>query len=174
MHLSFEIIIDDKPSFLAHWAERYDYPSDVKYTQNIGKPLTNISRHELFEWKNGTAISKAKKNSIIENYPLTFDGDRRARYLNHRAPGGAIWNIFYLHCLDPRQWPIFDQHTFRAMRYLQAGRISEIGTTNKQKYKAYEDEYIPFLNTFDGECSRKIDKALFAFGQFLKFAAKYA
>ncbi|ROT45358.1 hypothetical protein CHR62_08730 [Pusillimonas sp. NJUB218] len=87
---------------------------------------------------------------------------------------GALQNIFYLHCLEPEKWPIFDQHTFRAMQYIKTGQIVEIGTTNKQKYAAYKDEYIPFLRTFGGNNARKIDRALFAFGQFLKLAARYA
>lgn len=174
MYISFEISTQDESSFLRHWAAKYDYPSDEKYTQNIGKPLTENSRQELFEWKNRTVISKTKMSSIIENYPLVFSGDQRARYLNHKEPGGAIWNIFYLHCLEPEKWPIFDQHTFRAMQYIKTGRIIEIGVTNKQKYIAYEDEFLPFLRNFEGEGAREVDKALFAFGQFLKFAARYA
>lgn len=173
MNLSFEIRTEDKSSFLTHWAAKYDYPADEKYTQNIGKPLTEKSRQELFEWKNGSVISKAKTSSILKNYPLDFSGDQRARYLNHREPGGAIWNIFYLHCLDPEKWPIFDQHTFRAMRYIQTGHLTEIGITNKQKYTAYLNEYLPFLRNFETESARKVDKALFAFGQFLKIAARY-
>lgn len=174
MHFSFEIKTKDKTSFLEHWQAKYEYPAEEKYTQNIGLPLTEKSRHELFEWKNGGVISKSKTRSILENYPLIFSGDHRARYLNHKEPGGAIWNIFYLHCLEPEKWPIFDQHTFRAMQYIKTGQIVEIGTTNKQKYAAYKDEYIPFLRTFGGNNARKIDRALFAFGQFLKLAARYA
>jgi hypothetical protein len=174
MHLAFEIKTADKRSFLEHWSEKYDYPDDEKYTRNVGKPLTEASRQELFEWKNGAVLSNAKRTSILGNYPLVFSGDQRARYLNHRELGGAIWNIFYLHCLEPGKWPIFDQHTFRAMRYIQSGHIVEIGITNKQKYMAYEDQYVPFLRTFEGESARKVDKALFAFGQFLKLAARYA
>lgn len=105
---------------------------------------------------------------------MIFNGDHRARYLNHKEPGGAIWNIFYLHCLEPEKWPIFDQHTFRAMQYIKTSQIVEIGTTKKQKYTAYKDEYLPFLSNFGEKNVRKVDKALFAFGQFLKLAARYA
>lgn len=173
MNLSFEIRTKDKYSFLKHWAAKYNHPAEEKYTQNIGKQLTEKSRQELFEWKNGSVISNTKTNSILKNYPLAFSGDQRARYLNHRQPGGAIWNIFYLHCLNPEAWPIFDQHTFRAMRYIQTGRIAEIGFTNKQKYKVYLEEYLPFLHDFKSGSAREVDKALFSFGKFLKLAAIY-
>ena len=174
MKLSFEIKSQDRKSFVTHWAAKYDFPQNEKYTDNIGKPLTVQSRQALYEWKNGSVLSNAKLTSVEENYPLVFDGDLSARYLNHRESGGAIWNIFYLHCLDQTTWPIFDQHTFRAMRYIRTGQIVEIGYTNKQKYEAYLEEYLPFLRTFEGEDARQLDKALFAFGQFLKLAARYA
>ena len=106
--------------------------------------------------------------------PLIFQGDHRDRYLDHRKSGGAIWNIFYIHCLNPTQWPIYDQHTFRAMKYMKTGQITEIGNTNKQKYESYINEYIPFVREFANIEHRKLDKALFAFGQFLKIANKYA
>lgn len=81
---------------------------------------------------------------------------------------------FYLHCLEPSKWPIYDQHTHRAMKYIKNGKISEIGTTSKQKFESYTKEYIPFIKSFGTIDNRKLDKALFAFGQFLKVANKYA
>lgn len=86
---------------------------------------------------------------------------------------GGVWNVFYIHCLAPQKWPIFDQHTFRAMNYLKNGIISEIGDTNKQKYEVYQKEYIPFFRSFENVTHRKLDKALFAFGKFLKAASLY-
>jgi hypothetical protein len=59
------------------------------------------------------------------------------------------------------------------MRYIQTGHITEIGYTNKQKYMAYVEEYLPFLRGFEGESAREVDKALFTFGQFLKLATRY-
>lgn len=176
MYLSFQISTSDNASFLSHWASKYDYPHEDKYIRNIGKPLTIESLQELFEWKNGTGsvIAAGKAQSIAANYPLIFEGDKQNRYLNHKQPGGAIWNIFFLHCLEPESWPIFDRHTFRAMRYLETGRIEKIGSTNKQKYAVYLNEYIPFLTKFKAADQRTVDKALFTFGQFLKLAARYA
>ena len=176
MHLSFQISATNLASFLRHWSSKYSYSAEHKYTNNIGKPLTRKSLQELFEWKNGTGsvIANRKAKSIAANYPLIFNGDKRARYLNHKQPGGAIWNIFFLHCLEPRTRPIFDQHTFRAMHYMQTGRIVEIGSTPKQKYEAYESKYIPFVTSLGVADQRTIDKALFSFGQFLKLAARYA
>jgi hypothetical protein len=176
MHLSFFISAPDLPSFLTHWSSRYSYPDDHKYTNNIRKPLTENSLKELFEWKNGTGsvIADSKLKSIMENYSLAFSGDKRDRYLNHKRPGGAVWNIFFLHCLEPDAWPLFDQHTFRAMHFMQTGNIVEIGSTDKRRYEAYESRYIPFVRDIETPEPRAVDMALFTFGKFLKTAAKYA
>ena len=149
------------------------YESEDKYNNNISKPLTKISLHELFEWKNGSVISKVKLKSIDNNYHPTFNGEQKSKYLNHRETGGAIWNIFYLHCLNPNTWLIYDQHTHRAMMFIKTGKIVEIGKTNKQKYNSYEKEYLPFINSLASYDRRKVDKALFAFVQLLKIANKY-
>ena len=173
MNLSFQINFSSIDDFISHWSEKYKYPLEEKYDNNIGKPLDKVSRLELFEWKNGSVISSKKLESIKNNYPIVFDGNLEDRYLNHKKSGGAIWNIFYMHCLNPDSWPIFDQHTFRAMKYMQMSEIMEIGKTNKQKYQSYKQEYLPFFNTLGSYSNRKIDKALFAFGKFLKVAKKY-
>jgi hypothetical protein len=175
MHLSFQIQFQDLPRFMDHWSSKYKYKSDEKYTDNIGSPLTEESLRQLFEWKNGIEkIAGRKLLSIAENYTTSFNGDPVTRYLDHKQSGSAIWNIFYLHCLSPREWPIFDQHVFRAMRYMKTGKVEEIPGTSKRKYETYQQEYIPFFKAFGGMEQRKIDMALFAFGKFLKTAAKYA
>lgn len=176
MNLSFQINSNSIPDFIEHWSSKYFYAQEEKYEKNIGRPLTKETILELFEWKNGSKISTKKEQSIIQNYPLTFNGDYEKRYLNYREPGGAIWNIFYLHCLLPDKWPIYDQHTYRAMQYIKTGDIIEIGTTHKQKYESYQKEYLPFLKELNitDPLSRRVDKALFTFGKFLKIAQKYA
>lgn len=173
MYLNLQIGHNNLDDFLNFWSEKYE-DSDEKYDRNINKPLTEKSRKELFEWKNGSKISKKKTESIEKNYPLIFDGNYEERYLNYNEPGGAIWNIFYIHCLKPKKWPIFDQHTFRAMRYLKNKEISELGEkSDREKYEIYVNEYIPFIESLNQTDYRKVDKALFKFGQFLKIIAKY-
>ena len=83
--------------------------------------------------------------------------------------GGAIWNIFFLHCLDPEEWPIYDQHTYRAMMYIKTGKIPKDEKNDREKYKNYRKRYIPFFKSkFKGCDRRDVDKALFAVGKFLK------
>jgi hypothetical protein len=174
LNFTFQIETSSVEEFVSHWSQRYRIRGEENYTKNIGKPLTILSRLELFEWKNGSKIAAHKLCSIERNYPLRYSGNLEERYLNNRKSGGAIWNIFYLHCLKPDDWPIFDQHTYRAMKFLLTGSIQEIGTNDKRKYEIYLQEYLPFLNNFGKHDARKTDRALFAFGQYLKIASRYA
>jgi outer membrane cobalamin receptor len=176
MILSFSIKFSSLPQFLNHWSAKYRDPQfrdREKYDDYVGKPLTHESRLHLFEWKNGSKLSKQKISSIEHNYPLNFNRKNlRIRYLNRNATGGAIWNIFYMHCIDPKTWPIYDQHTHRAMHYMKTGRIVEIGSRKAEIYDSYESNYIPFVKSLNSD-QRTIDKALYAFGQFLKIAKAY-
>jgi hypothetical protein len=75
----------------------------------------------------------------------------------------------------PNRFPIFDQNVYRAMHYLQTGTIKEIPSKNTDKQAAYINEYMPFYKE-QGEQGdyegRKLDKALFTFGQFLKLTER--
>ena len=173
MPISFCITCKSITDFLSHWAKSYYYKDEWKYDNNIGKPLTKQSRLELFEWKNGSRSAQKKLDSISRSYPLTFDGDATKSYLNEKGAGGAIRNIFYMHCIDHSKYPIYDQHTHRAMGYIRTGKIEEISEKKSVMYKTYQNDYIPFLNSLNEKDQRKIDKALFSFGQFLKKAKKY-
>lgn len=172
-HNSCSIDFIDRDSFITRWSSKYKYHLESKYDDNINKPLTELSIMELFEWKNGSALSTLKKKSVLENYPPNFVGDKEQRYLNPNKSGGAIWNIFYLHCLDPIKYPIFGQHALRAMKYIQTKEIIDTRSINNAtKYQIYKNEYMPFINSFVNMDHRTIDRALFMFGKFLKKAKK--
>ena len=160
--------------FIDYWASRYSYKLESVYKENIGKKLTSEKLLRLYEWKNGGKISHSKLTSIQENYigNKTFELEElKNKYLNKNNPGGPIWNIFYLHCIEPKVFPIFDQHTYRSMYFIKEITIKEIPNTKKEIYKIYCNEYIPFYSVFELE-KREIDKALFTFGQYLKAVKK--
>ena len=175
LKLSFAIECNSLEGFLDHWSERYSYKisDDENYAPHIGKEMTEESRRKLFEWKNGSVLSKRKDDSVFRNYPLSFPIDGlEQRFLDPKGSGGPIWNIFYMHCIDPETWPIFDQHTYRAMHFMQTGEIRELPEAKAVIYSEYKNAYIPFVIRLNSN-RRKIDKALFAFGQFLKMANNF-
>jgi hypothetical protein len=172
-NFNFSISVHSKNEFIEYWSQKYTYKYENKYIENISNPLTEDSLLKLFEWKNGTPLSQNKKNSIIENYPINKNDNLEERYLNHNESGGAIWNIFFLHCKKSFIYPIFDQHTYRAMYYILNKELDELPLKKVEIYDCYKNIYIPFFNSFEEEDKRKVDKALFTFGQYLKIMKKF-
>jgi hypothetical protein len=159
--------------FIEFWAEQYDDPRDHLYSENIGKNLTPVRLRDLFEWKNGGPIAKRKMDSIERNYintkpiaPRAGNRDEQIAFITQ--PGGAIWRIFWLHCHSPASYPIFDQHVYRAMKYIQLDQVLEIPNLNRLKVISYIDEYLPFHASFNCENKKRLDEALWSFGKYIK------
>jgi hypothetical protein len=128
---------------------------------------------DWFEWKNGTPLSGPKKNSVLRNFVARRDelaslqDESPARLLAHFSEGGVIWRIFWLHCWQPKRFPIYDQHVHRAMQFIETGVKEEIPAKDEAKIRAYLEQYMPFHARFDGTPQRNVDKALWAFGKFI-------
>jgi hypothetical protein len=54
------------------------------------------------------------------------------------------------------------------------GELAEIPVTDSEKLRVYRESYVPFYSLFGPMPGRRLDKALFMFGRFLKTAKKYA
>jgi hypothetical protein len=54
------------------------------------------------------------------------------------------------------------------MTFIKTGACEEIPSTNQRKVNAYRLEYLPFHARFKSVDSRSVDKALWAFGRYLK------
>lgn len=168
LELSVRLGFSEVASFLSYWSSRYSDPREALYELNIGRPLTHQSRDELFKWKNGGALSARKLRSVEDNYTIPPPAMAAEVYLDPKGKGGAIWNIFYLHCLSPSEWPIYDQHTHRAMEYMLSREIMEIPSSKAAIYECYVERYRPFTAHFGDFPQRTVDRALFAFGKCLK------
>ena len=201
MNLNFSIESDNILSFVKHWSGLYNDPLESIYEKHIKETLTEYNIKELYRWKNEGKgkIAAHKIKSIENNYliPLPALDKLEDRYLNHKQEGGAIWNIFYLHMLSknphlkqklPDEYPIFDKHAYRAMRFMKLKEPRELPKSDSQvnklfiyteyiKYKKFykeiENKIQEYLNEDGDHAKRKIDMALFKFGQFLEKAQPY-
>jgi len=174
---------DDPVTFIEFWAKRYHYRSEPIYREYIKQPLTPDSVRKLFAWKampiNGKSI-EAGNHPFVENvianleyfrsFTLNTSEDANIFLTNELKGKGMIWKIFTLHIMHPDRYPIFDQNVYRAMHYLQTGDLKEIPRKNIDKQLSYISEYLPFYNAHGYYGDRKLDKALFSFGQFLKIS----
>jgi hypothetical protein len=180
--LSFEISFTKLRPFLTHWSSRYDDAKDkLLYDPYIGK-INDPSLLKLFEWKNGGTIAQHKLQTIRENYLIHWiaDADLEARYLDPAQGNGPIWNIFYLHCRSHTVYPIYDQHAYRAMIYMQDRKLCGLKDDLDKKdrpsvYKSYEHyrKFVKDIQNATGLALRPIDRALYTFGQFLKRVRPY-
>ena len=162
-----------KSQFINFWSRQYSYENDPLYDDNIGKELIEDRIWDLFHWKNNGPLSEKKKKSVKENYikerikiPTYSDSIVLLTYLNN--PGGAIWQIFWLHCNHPNKYPIYDQHVHRAMAKLNGWNELEIPSQNREKVQMYIEHYLPFWSEFLEFPLKKVDEALWSYGKFLK------
>lgn len=167
----------DQKTFVDFWASKYVYPQENLYADNIGQPLTADSVRSLYHWKNGTSkLSTRKTRSVETIYIAALDDAPKLTSIAEgqayigRLDGGAIWDIFWLHCLARHLFPIFDQHTYRAMVMIDSGNPEEIPRGRARKLDSYFTKYIPFLDRFKGFPRENLDRALFTYGRFLKSA----
>jgi hypothetical protein len=165
--------------FVEFWSREYRDDAEELYSDNIGHELTESRIMELFRWKNGGRLSSLKEASVPNNFVERRQELAQLRpnqqiedLLAHFSKGGVIFRIFWLHCWQPMRFPIFDQHVYRAMAFIQTRTLEEVPPNDSQKIASYVNQYLPFFRTLDGINDqfqdRCVDKALWAFGKFLK------
>ena len=168
-------IISDKGTinqFIDCWSRFYEYGGDEIYFKYINKAqFTKDDIRELFKWKNGMPLSSLKNNSletkIVPKLRLINElrKDRKITFQNIKKNFDdipAIWRIFLAHIIKPDKFPIFDQHVYRAMIYLQTQKVEELKNNDKIKLQVYEHEYLKFFNANSKEITdyKKYDKAM--------------
>lgn len=111
-----------------------------------------------------SSLNQFRNSSITES-----EFKNKSKYL---FPGGVIWEIFIFHICKPLKYPIADQHVFRSYD-LHTGCHKQISWEKYNEYKNYfqdiKDSYCQSIENLNGniEIQKKIDNALFPFGQFL-------
>lgn len=172
----------DMPGFIRYWKQHYQY--DPERTQELY--LAVISKetysekdlHKLFEWKNGLNLSGKKENSLKKKILPHLDkinafkkqGESDFNTIRKAFKDvSAIWLIFLAHTINKEAFPIFDQHVYRAMHYLETGVVSEISDEKPDKLSIYQERYLPFYqqNRQYAESYKDWDEAFWAFGKFL-------
>lgn len=176
--------------FVACWSAMYGSPPIEKlYADRINKKQFDADDiRQLYNWKNQMSNMAAPKQASVERQfvakldvinALKQAYDAKIFDEHFGSATGAVWKIFLRHIISPNQFPIFDQHVFRAHYFLVNGVVREIEESlevipySKQeqvKEELYMNSYAPFARSLmqDDIPSKKIDEALVTFGQFLK------
>jgi hypothetical protein len=163
--------------FVDYWSRAYSFPDEGLYRDNITGPPTAESLADLFKWKIGKRFWRHHRPIIKREF---LAGIKKARYLcatmadareflDAFPDGGVIYRIFWIHCWQPSRFPIYDQHVHRAMTFLLDGKPEELGDRKpKEKLGLYIERFIPFHRRFQGIDFRRVDRALWTFGKFIK------
>jgi hypothetical protein len=166
--------------FIDCWNRFYDYSGNEIYFKHLNKNTLEASDiKELFKWKNGMRLSTLKdisfETKILPRLGILNDLKKEKgisfQTINNSFPDvSAIWRIFLAHIIKPNRFPIFDQHVYRSMVYLQTNKIEELENNDHIKLHKYEHEYLSFFNEVSPEIAdyKKYDEAMWAFGRFLK------
>lgn len=181
MNLNLPILQNEQsslPQFINFWSKFYDYPNEELYARIDQPQLTETDIASLYEWKNGMSLSGAKQLSLNKKIIGKIDTINQikkspkidlAAFSHEFGNLSFVWRIFLLHIIKPQKYPIYDQNIHRCFNYIHSREHRKITNTisEKSKEQFYFEDYLPFIETLNGIPLRKIDRAFFAFGQFL-------
>jgi hypothetical protein len=170
-------------AFIEYWSAVYWTTTKVNPFYDEVIKQSRFSKSDirgLFDWKNGIPINGHRQKTASVEWVLrhlsvvnrlkqqSFDQEV---FDKHFGKMSAIWQIFLLNLIDPRRFPIFDQHVYRTYRFITDRTIVDaVPGTRQQKLELYHGKFIPFFNEIRPSRMpiRRVDNALWTFGRFLK------
>ena len=164
--------------FISFWSKLYVYDNAVLYERIHNTTLSEDDLKDLYKWKNGMKLSKAKEKSlnakiiskieIVNNLRAASNFDLEY-FLKEFKQVSVVWKVFLLHILKPNRFPIYDQHVHRAYRFInnQSSNGIKASMNESVKLKFYFEEYYPFVRQSKITDLKEMDEAFFAFGQFI-------
>ncbi len=174
--------LQNPKQFVDIWSTFYSYSNEIKYNNYINSVLyKRESFIQLFQWKNGTGdvISRQKmkvvngflnKYEVLNQLKQNFSWELFEKEFQP-TKSSTIWKIFLLHLIDPKEFPIYDQHVFRFYNFYTNGVIEEISNNRNVVFLSYKEDYKPWFNSFQNKYKlnhKKMDESFFSFGQVLK------
>lgn len=197
-----EFRLDGARAFVECWGKYYRgtvnhvggvTPIDYLQELNLGLELGVENVRRLLRWKDPTYLTDPLRHGSDDESPNLNVGRVLARlnalnafrrcetsedeFLNVVGsvfPQGLVWQIFLFHIAKPVEYPIADQHVFRAYG-LHSGRRRP---TTWREYLHYKTYFEKLVHAYHADASpdvhslvnirKNLDGALMAFGQFLK------
>jgi uncharacterized protein YuzE len=173
--------------FVEFWIPHYrqtKYP-EHQYRENVQvEHLKEENLKKLFEWKLGRevettarsfrqAIDNARRRIGVLNdfkqHRLT--AEEFLQFLSDEITTGRVYRPFFFHICRPFEFALYDQHTYRSWQFLTYSEIREL-PDDFEAYKQYNRFFLGQAQRLDApdqwEARRRLDKALMAFGEFLK------
>jgi hypothetical protein len=170
--------------FIKFWSQFYDdskHPDEEFYYPYINDLSKKDSLNKLWLWKMDcrfyrihhrkvVLINKSKDIIInFRNFKPRFED--LCNFSRKIFSTGIVYQVFLMHICRPEEYPIFDQHVFRAFIFLTRKKIVDI-PKDIQDYLNYRKFVFQIQKKYKIKL-RDIDKALMAFGQFLNNPQKF-
>jgi hypothetical protein len=161
-----------------------DYEAEL----NIQGALTDQNVARLLRWKDPRMLTHPKvdgtNNHRVENVLAQLDAINQFRngILDQQAfaqttagifPNGIVWQLFLFHIARPWEWPIADQHVFRAHAVLfdQPAPQTLAGFEQYRNNFAQLAQALPDIHNGSRvdivRRNKRLDDALMSYGQFL-------
>jgi len=169
--------------FIEFWQQLYidNNLTDQKLYYPYIKDLKGGFLDNLWLWKGGARFYRINRAAIermkqyieeIREFRKNDPGiDVLYEFSGKFFRSGVVYRVFFMHICCPSEYPIFDQHVFRAFIFLTTGKIIKT-PRNMEEYKEYR-KFVFKLHKKYQIGLRDIDKALMSFGQFLNNPKKY-
>ena len=134
-------------------------------------------------WANGTSARKnaweevAKKiKTYKEEIPESFTKEEPVivKKLQEIKGIGFIWTLFVLHCIYPTEYPLYDQHVYRAYKHLTSDgkKNPTIASNTWAAYTAYRNFFLNLLAEKPNTEYATLDRALWSFGKSVKICKR--
>ncbi|TKT94154.1 hypothetical protein [Dyadobacter frigoris] len=129
-------------------------------------------------WDDHTPVGKTtwlyiNKNAdnILQQIPERFPSNKPdiLTKLQERTSFGFIWGLFTLHCIYPKEYPLYDQHVYRAFKneQLDCKSLPQSASNNWKDYVAYKKFFDAKLAKYEIDYWI-LDRALWSYGKWLK------
>ncbi|MDO8500021.1 MAG: hypothetical protein Q7S66_05230 [bacterium] len=171
--------------FIEFWSQFYNDSQNLDekfYYPNISNEglLKPDALDELWLWKMGQyyfkifqkqiKLIKEEKGAILKLRKSNFNHEVLYNFSKRFFPSGLIYQIFLMHICKPEEYPIFDQHVFRAFTFITKKEMAH-KPKNIKDYWKYREFVFQIYKEYKISL-RDIDKGLMAFGQFLANPSK--
>lgn len=155
---------------------------------NVQSDLTEQNVTRLLRWKDPRMLTHPKvdgtdnhrvKNVLSQLGALNqfrngnIDQQNFAQTTAGIFPNGIVWQLFLFHIARPWEWPIADQHVFRA----HAALFQQPFPQTLVDFEPYKNNFICLAQAFQDinvDCrvetvrrNKRLDDALMSYGQFL-------
>lgn len=176
----------DWEQFINFWKQFYYDPhhEDEKYYYPY---INNLSKEDfldkLWRWKMQVPYfnnrSNQRKLELMKQNKAEIRSFRKSETTFNKLysfsrkffRSGVVYSVFLIHICKPEEYPIFDQHVYRAFHFIKNRKIVK-EPRSFQNYLDYRD-FILRIHRKHSLNLRDIDKALMAFGKFLENPLKY-